>query len=263
MRPVRFHTGLGARDLPPLPAAAQDQPNAAPPKPYKTGGDRAAEADRPIPAFDALRKQLAEADRAQGSRGAGAVWWCTLGFFWDRENGNGADQAQVRRRRSRGRARPQQRGRRRLGHCWRPLPTTRPRRRRRDHKRHHLLAGRSRPTTARTWTPLIDATDTDPTRLGLPGVARGRGARRRRRRRAGDRQARPLFRAHDAGTASPPRPPTFTSPCRAARPAMSRSTPSRRWATTSSATCTDGRRLEDRRLCRRRRAAMTHCQSAP
>ena len=72
-----------------LPAAAQDQPNAAQPKPYKTV---AITPPKPFddPAFDDLRKQLLEISERR-DRAALSHLVVTLGFFWDRENGNGAD----------------------------------------------------------------------------------------------------------------------------------------------------------------------------
>jgi hypothetical protein len=72
-----------------LPAAAQEQPNAAQPKPYKTV---AITPPRPFddPAFDDLRKQLLEISERK-DRAALSRLVVTLGFFWDRENGNGAD----------------------------------------------------------------------------------------------------------------------------------------------------------------------------
>ena len=72
-----------------LPAAAQDQPNAAPPKPYKVV---AITPPKPLgdPAFDDLRKQLVDISERK-DRAALSRLVVTLGFFWDRENGNGAD----------------------------------------------------------------------------------------------------------------------------------------------------------------------------
>jgi len=72
-----------------LPAPAQDQQNAPPPRPYKVVP---LTPPRPIndPSFDALRQQLTDiAERKD--RAALAKLVVSLGFFWDRENGNAAD----------------------------------------------------------------------------------------------------------------------------------------------------------------------------
>jgi hypothetical protein len=75
--------------LAPLPAAAQDQPNASPPRPYKAV---TITPPKPFadPLFEELRKQLLDiAERHDHSALSRLV--VTLGFFWDRENGNAAD----------------------------------------------------------------------------------------------------------------------------------------------------------------------------
>jgi len=72
-----------------LPAQPQDRPEAAPVKPYQAV---AIELPKPVNdvTFDILRQQLSEiADRKD--RAALSRLVVTLGFFWDRENGNGAD----------------------------------------------------------------------------------------------------------------------------------------------------------------------------
>jgi hypothetical protein len=70
-------------------ASAQNQQNVAPAKPYRAVSIKP---PQPIndPAFDALRKQLADiAERKD--RAALSQLVVTLGFFWDRENGDGAN----------------------------------------------------------------------------------------------------------------------------------------------------------------------------
>jgi len=71
------------------PAPAQDQQSVAAPLPYKIVPLKL---PQPIndPSFDALRQQLTDiAERKD--RAALAKLVVSLGFFWDRENGNGAD----------------------------------------------------------------------------------------------------------------------------------------------------------------------------
>ena len=84
MHPVRCLL-VAAFALAALPAAAQNQP----PKPYKPV---AITLPKPMsdPAFEALRKQIAEAVEHK-DRAALSKLVVSLGFFWDRENGNNAD----------------------------------------------------------------------------------------------------------------------------------------------------------------------------
>jgi hypothetical protein len=72
-----------------LPAVAQDQPKAAAVKPYKT---IMIVLPKPIsdPSFDVMRKLLSDAAERK-DRAALARLVVRQGFFWDRENGNGAD----------------------------------------------------------------------------------------------------------------------------------------------------------------------------
>jgi len=72
-----------------LPASAQDRQSTPPPRPYKVVP---LTLPQPMndPSFDILRKQLTDiAERKD--RAALAKLVVSLGFFWDRENGNGAD----------------------------------------------------------------------------------------------------------------------------------------------------------------------------
>ena len=90
---------------------------------------------------------------------------------------------------------------------------------------------------------LTDATDTDLVRLGLSDCRRASRCGRTASQRAGvDKLG--LYFVRVLPDAMPPRPPSFTSPCRTAKPAMSRSTPSRQWAMTrfvSSRTAATGK----------------------
>jgi hypothetical protein len=72
-----------------LPATAQNQVNLAPPRPYKAVSLRP---PQPVsdPAFDVLRKQLTDIAERKDRAALGQLV-VTLGFFWDRENGDGAD----------------------------------------------------------------------------------------------------------------------------------------------------------------------------
>ncbi len=72
-----------------MPAAAQDQPKPTPVKPYKAV---ALVLPKPIsdPSFDVMRKQLADASERK-DRAALTRLVAAQGFFWDRENGDGAD----------------------------------------------------------------------------------------------------------------------------------------------------------------------------
>jgi hypothetical protein len=89
MRPILFMSAFALLLVAALPAAAQNQPKAQPVKPYKPV---TIALPKPVTdaSFDAMRKQLAEvAERKDRSALSRLV--VGQGFFWDRENGDGAD----------------------------------------------------------------------------------------------------------------------------------------------------------------------------
>jgi hypothetical protein len=88
MRPVRF-IPVVALLLATLPALAQAPPKTPPIKPYKTV---MLVPPSPVtdPAFEAMRKQLADVSERK-NHAALTRLVVGQGFFWDRENGNGAD----------------------------------------------------------------------------------------------------------------------------------------------------------------------------
>ncbi len=73
----------------PPPGQQQQQPQLAPPKPYKP---IAVKLPEPVkdPSFEAFRKELGDAAQKK-DRAALAKLVVAQGFFWDRENGDGAD----------------------------------------------------------------------------------------------------------------------------------------------------------------------------
>ncbi len=88
MRSIRF-LPMCALLIVAAPALAQNQPAVAPPKPYKAVP---LTLPKPLndPSFDQLRQQLTDiAERKD--RVALSKLVVSLGFFWDRENGNAAD----------------------------------------------------------------------------------------------------------------------------------------------------------------------------
>jgi len=88
MRPHAFLM-IAALLVAALPAVAQDKPAAEPIKPYKPV---AIALPQPVsdPTFEALRQQLGQIAEHK-DRAALAKLVVTIGFFWDRENGNAAD----------------------------------------------------------------------------------------------------------------------------------------------------------------------------
>jgi hypothetical protein len=73
----------------PPPGQQQQQPQLAPPKPYKPIAIKLPEPVKD-PSFEAFRKELGDAAQKK-DRAALAKLVVAQGFFWDRENGDGAD----------------------------------------------------------------------------------------------------------------------------------------------------------------------------
>ena len=116
------------------------------------------------PSFDVMRKQLAEVSERK-DRAALGKFVVGLGFFWDRENGNGADKRKSGLEISRPRSASTTR-RATAGTCSPPSPTTPPRRRRPSQGGHVLASGPA--FNNKELDELVDATDTDPSDWGYP-----------------------------------------------------------------------------------------------
>ena len=235
MRHVRSHgvcaavliagmLGRGAkspRGQPPAPARPYKPVTITPPTPMTDAG------------FEAMRKQIGEAAQRK-DRAALARLVVAHGFFWQRENRNRAD----KRKSGFDNLSAALGLNNKDGAGWDILsgyaddPTASPSP---GHK-GAICAPAEPAYDAKEFAELIKATQTDVTEWGYPVSAGIEVHATRAGQRAGDRQTRPAFRARHAGERAGLRRLRAHRHAERQEPAMSRSIPSRRSATTSSAT---------------------------